>query len=88
MTAIAKTLQILLAHGCPDAQAVIDDLQAAGILLGDRQAGDMLCRWVPVDQRAVPADADTIIRTITRSNDAGSISRTAWLDGLQAPRLF
>ena len=88
MTAIDKTLQILLAHGCPDAQAVIDDLGAAGILLGDRQSGEMLCRWVPVDQRPVPADADTIIRTITRTNDAGSMSRTAWLEGLQAPRLF
>ena len=88
MTAAQRTFEILLHHGCPDAQAVLDDLAAAGVLLGDAQAGDLLCRWVPVEERPVPPQADTIIRTITRSTDAGSVSRTAWLDGLRAPRLF
>jgi hypothetical protein len=88
MNAVDKTLQILLTHGCPDPQAVVDDLHRAGVLLGDAARGELIVRWVPVDERPVPADADTIIRTITRSDDAGSVSRTAWLDGLRAPQLF
>jgi hypothetical protein len=36
--------------------------------------------------RAVPPDADTIIRTITRTVDGNSASTTHWLDGLRSPR--
>jgi hypothetical protein len=50
-------------------------------------AGYLACRWVDVRERAVPPDADTIIRTISRTIGAHSTSTTHWLDGLRGPRI-
>ena len=60
-------------------------LREAGIELVDRERGDFKVRWINVQDRAVPPDADTIIRTITRTLDGVSTSTTHWLDGLQGP---
>ena len=48
---------------------------------------DLACRWVDVRERPVPPDADTIIRTLTRTIDGRSWSATYWLDGLRAPAM-
>lgn len=69
----------------PDPQRVLDALRHAGLELVDRRANEMVCRWVSVQERPVPPEADTIIRTITTTNQAGSFSSTHWLDGLRGP---
>jgi hypothetical protein len=69
------------------AQGALDALSAAGIGLADLDAQELICRWVNVLERAVPAEADTIIRTITRGSDGHSTVSSHWLDGLRGPRL-
>ncbi|MBA4284034.1 MAG: hypothetical protein C0434_00690 [Xanthomonadaceae bacterium] len=77
--------QALQNAGVPDPDLLIELLRVAGVGLADRKSNQMVCRWVPVSERAVPTDADTIIRTITRSTGEHSITGTYWLDGLRGP---
>ena len=65
----------------------MDLLRSAGLGLADDRNGELICRWVNVVERPVPPDADTIIRTITRTTDGHSTSTTHWLDGLRGPRI-
>lgn len=69
------------------AERMLSLLQDAGLRLADQQRDELVCRWVPVAERAVPPEADTIIRTITRTVDGHSESYTFWLDGLRAPHI-
>jgi len=72
-----------------DAAALERDLQelrAAGLQLADMRA-DLICRWVDVRERPVPPEADTIIRTLTRTIGEQSWSATYWLEGLRAPAM-
>lgn len=62
------------------------ELLDAGFRIADTQRDEMVCRWVPVAERAVPPEADTIIRTLTRSVGEQSWSASFWLDGLRPPR--
>ena len=80
-----RAIQSLQAAGVDDAEQWVALLQAAGLGLIDRTAGTMACRWVPVTERAVPPEADTIIRTITRTDGDQTSVRTYWLDGLRGP---
>lgn len=85
---IAEQRALLALQGrVPDAMLVLDVLRKAGLSLADAGNDELVCRWVNVIERAVPPEADTIIRTITRTNDAGSFSSTHWLDGLRGPRV-
>lgn len=61
-------------------------LRAAGLQLIDTRA-ELACRWVDVRERPVPPDADTIIRTLTRTIGEQSWSATFWLEGLRAPAM-
>jgi len=82
-----RALLVLTAQGAEQsfARSLLSALDAAGIRLADEQHGELVVRWVNVVERAVPPDADTIIRTITRTVDAHSTSTTHWLDGLRGP---
>lgn len=75
-----------LAASHDGAARIIDTLRAAGLRLASENDDELVCRWVDVLERAVPPDADTIIRTITRTIDGQSTSTTHWLDGLRSPR--
>ncbi|MET0343559.1 MAG: hypothetical protein ABW252_21285 [Polyangiales bacterium] len=70
-----------------EARAVVGALAQAGISLADDHADELVCRWVDVVVRPVPADADTIIRTITKTVDGVSYTTTHWLEGLRSPRV-
>ena len=59
-------------------------LRGAGLRLVDTHS-ELACRWVDVRERAVPPEADTIIRTLTRTVGGQSWSATYWLEGLRAP---
>jgi hypothetical protein len=63
----------------------LDLLRAAGIQLIDTQRGEFKVKWIDVQDRAVPPDADTIIRTITTTVEGVSTSTTHWLEGIQPP---
>ena len=67
------------------AEALLSQLECAGLLLADTTQGEFVGRWVNVAERAVPADADTIIRTVTRTSGEQSLSYTHWLDGIEPP---
>ena len=69
------------------ARSLLATLDAAGISLADERNDELAVRWVNVLERAVPPEADTIIRTITRTAGEYSTSTTHWLDGLRGPRL-
>ena len=69
-----------------DAQRMLDVLRNAGLGLANDRDNELVCRWVDVQERAVPPEADTIIRTITTSVDDRSWSTTHWLDGLRGPQ--
>jgi hypothetical protein len=64
---------------------VIDVLRSAGLRVADEQRDELVCRWVNVLERPVPPEADTIIRTITRTVNGQSSSTTHWLEGLRSP---
>ncbi|MGC4093860.1 MAG: hypothetical protein QM756_39340 [Polyangiaceae bacterium] len=85
-----KAVQLLAAQGYDASfvQGLLERLQSAGIQLADNSNDELVCRWVNVMERAVPPDADTIIRTITRTRDGSSTSTTHWLDGLRGPQLL
>lgn len=59
-------------------------LREAGLHLVESR-DELACRWVDVRERAVPPEADTIIRTLTRTVGGQSWSATYWLEGLRAP---
>lgn len=63
-----------------------EQLRDAGFRLADTQRDEMVCRWVPTTEQDVPPQADTIIRTLTRTTGAQSWSATFWLDGLRGPK--
>lgn len=85
----ARALEWLMAHGFEAnlARNAIESLEIGGVLLADNTSDELVCRWVNVTERAVPPEADTIIRTITRTIDGSSTSTTHWLDGLRGPRI-
>jgi len=62
-------------------------LRVAGLRLVDTRTGELACRCVDVHERAVPPEADTIIRTLTNTIGNRSWSATYWLDGLRAPAM-
>lgn len=69
------------------AQWMLATLREAGLRIADDSRDELICRWVSVAERPVPPEADTIIRTITRTLDGVSRSTTHWLDGLRSPRI-
>lgn len=80
-----RALEALQRAQFTDPQAVIALLRAAGVELADRGRNELVCRWVSVAERAVPPEADTIIRTITRTLGTQVDTTTHWLDGLRGP---
>lgn len=78
---------VLLAAGfdAESATSALCALAGAGIQLADGSANELLVRWIDVRQVPVPPDADTIIRTITRTVGSHSTSSTHWLGGLRGP---
>jgi hypothetical protein len=91
MTAPATQQQALAAimaagGNANDAGWTLEVLRNAGFTLADERADELVVRWVDVQVQPTPTDADTIIRTITRTIDGQTSSTTHWLDGLQAPR--
>lgn len=79
----------LLQHATPnsDPAALIGLLRSEGLVLADSRRDEMVCRWVSVAERAVPPDADTIIRTITRTQGSQTFTSVHWLEGLRGPSL-
>lgn len=67
------------------AEAALSALARARVRLADAGAGEFVCRWVDVRVRAVPPEADTIIRTVTRTTSDASLSNTHWLEGVEPP---
>jgi len=67
------------------AEAAMSALEGARLRLADGGAGEFVCRWVDVRGREVPPEADTIIRTVTRTTNGVAFSNTHWLEGLEAP---
>lgn len=67
-------------------EALLLQLREAGLRLVDMR-NELACRWVDVRERAVPPEADTIIRTLTRTVGTQSWTATYWLDGLHAPAM-
>jgi hypothetical protein len=61
-------------------------LRTMGLRLVDTRS-ELACRWVDVRERPVPPEADTIIRTLTRTIGEQSWSATFWLEGLHAPAM-
>ena len=84
-----NAIRVLIAEGrdTNDAHAVVGALASAGISLADARQDELVCRWVDVLVRAVPPEADTIIRTITRTVDGVTTTSTHWLEGLRSPRV-
>ena len=67
------------------AASILTLLEEGGMTLADRANGEFVCRWVDVLVRPVPSDADTIIRTLTRTSGERSTSNTHWLEGIVPP---
>lgn len=88
-TAETAAAAALRASGIDEATIArsLEALRVGGLVLSNAHHTSMLCSWVPVAERAVPPEADTIIRTITRTTDGRSTSYTYWLEGLRAPML-
>ncbi len=84
-----RAISAILAAGgnAQDARWMLGMLKHAGLSLADAENDELVCRWVDVTVRPVPPEADTIIRTITKTVDGNSWSTTHWLEGLRAPRL-
>ena len=64
---------------------VLRALEDSGVGLVDASRGEFVCQWINVRERSVPPEADTIIRTVTRSSNFGSLSSTHWLEGILPP---
>ena len=86
---ISRAVRALITEGRDpnDAQSVVGTLQSAGIALADAHSNELVCRWVDAVVRPVPPEADTIVRTITRTTDGVSHTTTHWLEGLRSPRV-
>jgi hypothetical protein len=67
-------------------EELLHGLRQSGLRLIDTRQ-ELACRWVDVRERPVPPEADTIIRTLTRSVGEQSWQATYWLDGLRAPAM-
>jgi len=81
-----RALEVLARAGFSQgAEAILAALAEQGLHLADERRQELVCRWVNVIERAVPPEADTIIRTLTRTTGEQSFSSTYWLDGLRAP---
>ncbi len=87
MTTYDRALAALYAAGFDfnGAEAALRALAGARVRLLDTSEGEFVCRWVDVRARTVPPEADTIIRTVTRTTDGVSQSNTHWLEGLEPP---
>ncbi|HEX4335784.1 MAG TPA: hypothetical protein VH062_07710 [Polyangiaceae bacterium] len=87
MSSFERAVEVLTSTGIEPGQArtLVGSLDAAGLRFVDASRGDFVVRWVDVVERAVPPEADTIIRTITRTTNGHAVSVTHWLDGLQGP---
>jgi hypothetical protein len=87
MTTHERALAALYGVGfdAGSAAAALSALERAELRFADGKAGEFVCRWVDVRSRVVPPEADTIIRTVTRTTNDASLSNTHWLEGLQAP---
>ena len=85
---IRRAFNALTAAGIQpdDAQRAIDALHRNGLHVADDHADELVTQWVDVQVRAVPPEADTIIRTITTTVGTNTWSTTHWLDGLRGPR--
>lgn len=83
----SRGYSVLVAAGLEPqaAERALHALERAGIELADGSANEMLVRWIDVRTVPVPPDADTIIRTITRTVGNYSTSTTHWLSGLRGP---
>jgi len=87
-TSIAeRALAALLERGfdANTANNLLGSLAAVGVGLYDAQPDTLVVRWVDVRERAVPPEADTIIRTISRTSEGQTTSTTHWLQGLRGP---
>ena len=82
-----RAVQAIAARGGDVGTALfmLEVLRNAGLRVADEQRGELVVRWVNVNERSVPPEADTIIRTITRTLGEQSTSTTHWLDGLRGP---
>ena len=80
-------VQALVRRGTDEYEArrMLNSLISAGFGVAQGARDELVCRWVDVADRAVPPDADTIIRTITRTHGTQASSTTHWLEGLRAP---
>ena len=84
----ASALLTSQGHDQNTVHVLLGALKAAGFTLASGGTNEFVVRWVNVIERAVPPEADTIIRTITRtSGDGTQSSTTHWLDGLRGPAL-
>ncbi|MEY4575675.1 MAG: hypothetical protein RL701_378 [Pseudomonadota bacterium] len=85
---IRRAFNALTAAGLlpDDAQRALDALQRHALSIADDNDDELVTRWVDVQVRAVPPEADTIIRTITTTVGTNTWSTTHWLDGLRGPR--
>jgi hypothetical protein len=85
----ARLVQIFRGAGATEdfAHALVHALHASGLEVADAAHDELVTRWVNVNERAVPPDADTIIRTITRTSGERTDTSTHWLDGLRGPRI-
>jgi hypothetical protein len=84
----AQALRLVLDAGGDSAplEALLLQLREHGLRLVDTR-NELSCRWVDVRERPVPPEADTIIRTLTRTAGEQSWSATYWLEGLRAPAM-
>lgn len=84
-----SAIALMQQHGASSTQAqwLMQNLRDSGMRLANQQVDELVVRWVPISERAVPADADTIIRTITTTTNGVSRVQTFWLDGLRGPQL-
>ena len=85
---LQRAMDVLVSQGRDpeDVRRLLAVLDDAGITLADDRLDELVCRWIDVGARPVPPEADTIIRTITRTIDGISRTTTHWLEGLRSPR--
>lgn len=82
-----RALEVLQRARFYDPAAIIDLLRAEGLIFADARREEFVVRWVSIAERATPPEADTIIRTITRTLGTHQFTSTHWLDGLRGPKV-